>query len=315
MHRRSLLLCASLLLPACASTASGTSPAEPAAGSLRRVRLASLESGEGLEELRAEFRADHPGYDVLRLPGLASHAAGESPCVLFVQRGEGRGRIEDEESELRVGDVALLRAGQELVCDGDLDAVAFVLPPPLAPDLPAFVRVDFDPAITDTPGGCATDPGAYRRVALTWLATRGPYVLHGFNAHRVRIDDSFTHVHPVEGGFDEFYLVQEAPPGARLLTSARLAHITDPAAEDPRELRGLFQEHPLVAGDLVYIPRGVAHRGLGGAVVHVLAVPGFRPGGEVGLDHVLRQLNEVHGLEGEQALPLHAAAANEAVVK
>jgi len=324
MHRTflpPLLACLPLALVACGTpgavgaAAPGQSLPEERAGRMRPVRIASLGGGEGLRALLDDYQADHPGHDILDLPGMQRHEAGASPSVVFVQRGEGMATMGTESSEVRVGDIALLRPGQALEVDGDLDAVAFVLPLDLPPDLPSFIRVDFDPSITDTPGGCATDPGAYRRVALTWLASRGPYILHGFNAHRVRIDDSFTHYHPVEGGFDEFYLVQEAPAGARLLTSTRLSRISDPSTEDPTTLPGLFDVHELEAGDLVYIPRGVAHRGLGGAVVHVLAVPGFRPGGEVGLDHVLHELNELHGLGGEDALPLHEAGARQAVVK
>ena len=78
-----------------------------------------------------------------------------------------------------------------------------------------MIRPDWDPNITDIPGGCATETNAYRRILLTWKQEVGQYLYHALNAHRVRIMDSFSHYHPVEGGFDEFYLVQMALPDAQ----------------------------------------------------------------------------------------------------
>ena len=68
-------------------------------------------------------------------------------------------------------------------------------------------------------------------------------------------------------------------------------------------------------GDLVYLPRGVMHRGLGGVLAQVITVAGFRPGAEIGVDHHLRAINERLGLAQGEALPYHAAAAVRAVVK
>jgi ribosomal protein L16 Arg81 hydroxylase len=77
----------------------------------------------------------------------------------------------------------------------------------------------------------------------------------------------------------------------------------------------LLEERPLRAGDLVYLPRGVAHRGLGAALVQVITVPGFRPGAEIGLDHYLRAIAERLGLDGAESLPFHAAASDAPVVR
>ena len=167
---------------------------------------------------------------------------------------------------------------------------------------------DWTPGITDTPGGCATETGAYRRVVLTWARRNGPFNYRELNAHRVRITDSFTHYHPEVGGFDEFYLVQMVQPGAKLLVSR---HTDAIVAED---LGGLspdevFEEIELQVGDLVYLPRGTVHRGLGGVLAHVITVPGFIPGAEIGVDHHLAAINEANGWDGAAALPLHAAGA------
>ena len=177
-----------------------------------------------------------------------------------------------------------------------------------------MVRPDWDPKITDTPGRCAAEGDAYRRILLTWTPEVGPYVLHQLNAHRVRIKDSFSHYHPVDGGFDEFYLVQQAPAGARLLTATDVAAIESRKVTDA-EAATLIQSRDLHVGDLVYLPRGTVHRGLGGALVQVISVPGFVPRSEIGVDHHLWAINRALGLEGARALPFHVVAARTQVVK
>ena len=79
--------------------------------------------------------------------------------------------------------------------------------------------------------------------------------------------------------------------------------------------RTLLDVHPLAVGDLVYLPRGTMHRGLGGVLAQVITAPGFKPGAEIGVDHHLFAINERLGLVGDDALPLHAANARQAVVK
>ena len=272
-----------------------------------------------LRPVRSSFVAANPGYDLRWHAQLAEVEGGSSDRVLFIQRGAGTARLQsvagEASSELAVGDIVLLRSNESLTCTGDLGALSFSLPEPLPSSLPAFVRPDWDPAITDTPGGCAEEGDAYRRILLTWLPEKGPYILHSLNAHRVRITDSFSHYHPLEGGFDEFYLVQEAGPGARLFTSEEVPLLEDPGAVTRADLAHLIDERALHAGDLVYLPRGTMHRGVGGAVVQVISVPGFKPNSEIGLDHRLRAINERLGLEGSEALPFNSAASASALVK
>ena len=161
------------------------------------------------------------------------------------------------------------------MAESALSAVVFTVPEPFPRDLPTFVRPDWDERITDTPGGCAEETGAYRRILLTWLETVGPYVYRALNCHRVRITDSFSHYHPLEGGFDEFYLVQMVQPGAVLYTSDGTERIEDPAAVTRAEAPLLFEKHPLEVGDLVYLPRGTVHRGFGGVLAQIITAPGF----------------------------------------
>jgi hypothetical protein len=77
----------------------------------------------------------------------------------------------------------------------------------------------------------------------------------------------------------------------------------------------LLQSRDLHVGDLIYLPRGTMHRGLGGALVQVISVPGFVPKSEVGVDHHLWAINKALGLRGDQAIPFHMVSARTQVVK
>lgn len=70
-----------------------------------------------------------------------------------------------------------------------------------------------------------------------------------------------------------------------------------------------------IVGDLVYLPRGVMHRGVGGVVTQVITVPGFIPGSEIGVDHHLRAINERLQLEGERKLPYNEEFSSEQVIR
>jgi hypothetical protein len=277
------------------------------------ARTANADGDEaGLRKLRAAFVASNPGYDLF-VELDATRVTRDAPTVLFVQVGQGLARVAHDDarapsgSAVAVGDVVLLRTGETLDCAPAIGVVGFELPDALPLDLPTFVRPDWDPLITDTPGGCATETGAYRRMLLTWLPENGPYVLdvdRALNAHRVRITDSFTHYHPIQGGFDELYLVQMVQPGARLLTCDDADAVEQESVT--RERAGeLFDVHELAVGDLVYLPRGTIHRGLGGVLAQIIAVPGFVPGTEVGVDEHLRALNRRLELTGADALEHH----------
>lgn len=271
---------------------------------------ASASDSGSFEALREAFASNNPGYDLRWFPSVRGLAPAAVDRVVFVQGPQRR------TAEPSVGDVILLRAGArwDLQGDGALNLLAFSVPVPLPEALPGIVRPDWDPRITDTPGGCATEGDAYRRILLTWKPEVGPYILHSLNAHRVRIKNSFSHYHPVESGFDEFYLVQQAPKGARLLTSSNVAAI-EARNVDAAGAETLLQSRELHVGDLVYLPRGTMHRGLGGALVQVISVPGFVPESEIGVDHHLWAINKALGLRGDDAIPFHMVAARSKVVK
>ena len=274
------------------------------------VRHARLGDAGAFAALRSSFAANNPGYDVCFHAQCRELAPCAADRVVFVQGPIARSVAPT------VGDVLLVRADElwRLNGVGSLDLVAFTLPDPLPASLPAIVRPDWDPLITDTPGGCATEGDAYRRILLTWKPEVGPYILRQLNAHRVRIKNSFSHYHPFEGGFDEFYLVQQAPAGARLLTSPHVDQI-EARAVTAADAQTLVQSQELHVGDLIYLPRGTMHRGLGGALVQVISVPGFVPRSEIGLDHHLWAINKQLGLRGDAALPFHVVAARTSVVK
>ncbi len=270
----------------------------------------------GFEEVKNAFSSGNPGYELVWLPGKRSIETEVQMRVLFVQKGGGTATLSSAEvSKVSVGDIILLRPDTRIETDSLIDYLSFTVPE-LAPDsLPTFIRPDWDPRITDTPGGCATETGAYRRILLTWLGKVGPYLFHSLNAHRVRIMDSFTHYHPVDGGFDEFYLVQMAMPGAKLITSTYTDDIENFSERSDFSPAGLLKVTPLKVGDLIYIPRGVIHRGVGGVLAQVITVPGFKPGAEIGVDYHLRRINEHFELTGKDSLPYNGDASTEVVIK
>jgi hypothetical protein len=127
--------------------------------------------------------------------------------------------------------------------------------------------------------------------------------------------DSFSHYHPVDGGFDEFYLVQMALPDARIITSNQVAEITEPQSVKEKNVENLLRSTGLDVGDLVYLPRGTMHRGIGGVLAQVITVPGFIPGSEIGVDHHLKAINENLNLTANRALPYNKEAADGPVIK
>ena len=290
------------------------------AGAESAVKIAHLgDEGPAWTRLVQAFEAANPGYGLRYVPKMRRLEATGGTLVAFLQDGEGTGLLHtsagESKTDLTTGDALVLRQGERAELTGDLSGVIFRVPEEPEDRVPAVVRPDWDPLITDTPGGCAEETGAYRRILLTWLGKVGPYLFHGLNAHRVRIRDSFSHYHPADGGFDEFYLVQMAQPGARLLTSEDVSAIERPESVTVEDAAKLIQRHEVQVGDLVYLPRGTMHRGVGGILAQVITVPGFRPNAEIGLDHHLRAINERLGLDGEAALPFHVATSDRAVVK
>lgn len=280
------------------------------------LRVAHLGQGdsEGLASIREAFTERNPGYD-LHFFGQTKKIKGENAQRLaFVQQGGGTAEFTDgTSSKISVGDIIHLPPQQTMVTDSLIDYLVFTVPDPLPEATPTFIRPDWDENITDTPGGCATETGAYRRILLTWKKDVGPYIYHALNAHRVRITDSFTHYHPIEGGFDEFYLVQMVQPNARLITSNQVEKITNPKSVKADEVDDLLQSTNLEVGDLVYLPRGIAHRGVDGVLAQVITIPGFIPGSEIGIDHHLREINERFAQQPD--LPLNEDASASAVIR
>ncbi|MCW9713792.1 hypothetical protein LQ318_12845 [Aliifodinibius salicampi] len=296
-----------------------------------KVQIVNLSNGEAEENfysIRRVFKEQNPGYDMTYLSGVQQVEAQDYTQVVFVQEIEGITNQDveaqatvignsdsQEESEAIVGDIFILNGGEMMQSDVEMGLLVFKVPEEPGSDLPSFIRPDWDPNITDVPGGCATDIDAYRRILLTWQKDVGEYIYHALNAHRVRIYDSFSHYHPKEGGFDEFYLVQMVKPGAKIITSERVEKITRPGEVKKSEVDKLVREYELEVGDLVYLPRGVMHRGLDGVLAQVITVPGFIPGSEIGVDHHLRAINERLNLEGEEALPYNEEHSDEAVIR
>ena len=283
-----------------------------------QMKIVHLSEGDttGLSQMREVFKKRNPGYDLHYQKDAKELTGEEETKLVFIQKGEGLATLNHKDtSSFSVGDIIELNNNDHISTDAEFDAVIFTVPKPLPSNIPSFIRPDWDDNITDVPGGCATETNAYRRILLTWLDKVGPYQYHALNAHRVRIMDSFTHYHPKEGGFDEFYLVQMALPAARIYTSDKVPQIQKPDNVSIKEAETLLNETKLKVGDLVYLPRGIAHRGYGGVLAQVITVPGFVPGSEIGLDHHLRAINDNLSLDEKEALPYNKFASTKAVVK
>ncbi|MEX2402533.1 MAG: hypothetical protein WD625_00290 [Balneolales bacterium] len=295
-----------------------------------KVQVANLshDDNAGFKSIQEEFRARNPGYDLNYLSNAQKVGPQDYTQVIFVQGiggvtnqdVEGNATItsssgHQKESKAIVGDILVLQQGEKMQADVEMGLLVFDVPDGPENELPSFIRPDWDPNITDVMGGCATEIDAYRRILLTWKEDVGEYIYHALNAHRVRIRDSFSHYHPVEGGFDEFYLVQLTEPGAKLITSEKTELIINPDKINKSQVNGLMQEYEVEVGDLIYLPRGVVHRGFGGVMAQVITVPGFIPGSELGVDHHLRSINERLGLNDDEALPYNLEASTSAVIR
>lgn len=274
-------------------------------------------AAEALAAVDAMLAAARPGHRI----GFIRHATALPPArparLAFVHadHGTAHARVGASRMAIGLGDVVVLRSGDSLELDAPLSFVVLELPEPFAADAPSFLCPDRDPRLTDRPGGCATAHDAYRRILLTWLPTNGPYTCRAVNCHRVCMTDSFSHYHPLDGGFEELYLVHDVRPGAGLHWSPDVSRIEAPALVDRATARTLVRHTPLAAGDLVFIPRGTMHRAVGGVLAHVVTIPGFVPAREIGLDHHLRAIGERLGLVGDEALPYQLAASSGPVVK
>lgn len=280
-----------------------------------QVKFAKLHQpgAPGLAAIKEDFRKNNPGYDLFYLRSTKEVSTKEITQVLFVQEGGGTAVITNKKgkkqsSKVAIGDIVLLDSGEKMEADSLLGLLIFTVPDKPSDDIPSFVRPDWDKNITDIPGGCATENNAYRRILLTWHKDIGKYIYKTINAHRVRIMDSFSHYHPKDHGFDEFYLVQMVLPGAKLFTSEKVEQLLAPEEITKDHIDDLIQIHSLEVGDLIYLPRGVMHRGFGGVLAQVITVPGFVSGAEYGVDHLIRQINENLELSGSQALPFNRQA-------
>lgn len=313
-----ILLLVALCCMSCADTRPSTVQAEVDGDQNEsKMMIARLGSGdEGFTEIRNLFQKNNPGYDLSFERQIESLPAENFHRTLFIQKGGGTASLSDKTtSKVAVGDIILLKPEVSMKVDSLVDILVFKVPEAPPDSIPAVIRPDWDPNITDVPGGCATETGAYRRILLTWMGHVGHYLYRAINAHRVRITDSFTHYHPRKNGFDEFYLVQMVQPDASIITGDHVDLVENPDKLERSQVNGLLDKTKLEVGDLVYLPRGIIHRGIGGVLTQVITVPGFIPGAEIGVDHHIKSINERFNLQTHEALPYNEEASLQAIVK
>ena len=293
-------------------------PPEAQDSPLPEIKVAHLDQGDeaAFAAIKTAFKAANPGYDLHYFDKIRILDRVKQERVAFVQTGGGTATLTSGgSSKFSVGDIIVLKPEEGLQTDSLASFLVFTVPQEVPENIPTFIRPDWDENITDVPGGCATETNAYRRILLTWKKNVGHYRFHSINAHRVRIMDSFSHYHPKEGGFDEFYLVQMAQPKAKLITSNKVEWIENPSAVTKEQIGDMLQITNLSVGDLVYLPRGLMHRGLDGVLAQVITVPGFVPGSEIGVDHHLKAINNKLRLEATEALPYNLEASDKVVIK
>ena len=163
------------------------------------MQIARLSQGDeaAFQRISQAFSERNPGYALSYEHDLESIASTDYPRIVFVQAGATNITLSGGlESKTTVGDIVVLEPGESLKADSLISVLMFRVPESPAAEIPRIIRPDWDPNITDVPGGCATERNAYRRILLTWKQDVGAYLYHALNAHRVRIMDSFSHYHP-----------------------------------------------------------------------------------------------------------------------
>lgn len=310
------IICITTTLLACTDK-SAQEEAQTMAPTTGKMQIANLyQDDTAFESIKKAFEENNAGFTLDFLHQVNDVSAADEQRVAFLQAGGGTATLStNESSKVSVGDIILLHKGTTMTLDSLVDLLVFTTIDPPSDSIPRFIRPDWDPNITDVPGGCATETGAYRRILLTWLGNVGKYLYKNLNAHRVRITNSFTHYHPPEGGFDEFYLVQMVQPGAAIITIDDYTKVVDQRHLNPDEVKGLIKKTELNVGDLIYLPRGVIHRGIGGVLAQVITVPGFIPGAEIGVDHHLKNINDKLKLASTDTLPYYPPGSEAPMIK
>lgn len=293
-------------------------PSEMEESPMLELKIAHLAQGDkvAFDVIKTAFKKANPAYDLHYFDKINALDKLKQERVAFVQTGGGTATLTSgASSKFSIGDIIVLKPEEGLQTDSLASFLVFTVPQKVPDEIPTFIRPDWDENITDIPGGCATETNAYRRILLTWKKNVGRYRFHSLNAHRVRIMDSFSHYHPKIGGFDEFYLVQMAQPKAKLITSNKVEWIENPMTVTKEQTEELVRTTNLSVGDLVYLPRGLMHRGLDGVLAQVITVPGFIPGAEIGVDFHLKAINQNLKLEEDKQIPYNLEASDRVVIK
>lgn len=203
-------------------------------------------------------------------------------------------KIEDSWEKIMAGDQLIVCQDEKLLVRGSFSCFSIEHIERKTSHISSVRRLRF---LRDTAGGCSPGFDPFRRLPTTWFSNYPNETNDGlnfFNNHVVNIpaENSPTHFHPpvpIGGGMaqTEFYLVLD-PKEYNLSTAGEESFIT--LYPDLNDL-SQFATYSLQPGMFVYMPPGTGHRGQN-VFALIMAIPGFKPGNELYLDHDIFERTE-----------------------
>lgn len=272
------------------------------------ILVAHCDDASALATLGAFFSAENPAYTlaVLTLTGEDRWAAPHGVSFWWLQEGAAEVKIDGEWQPeradlyatrhdwlaLQPGDVIVVDAEHSVHVRGDARFWQIVCSRRARSAWAGVRRLQY---LVDQAGGCNVGDDAFRRLQITWQMTgQTPADPDGDNllgCHVVYIAEatSRTHYHPrppLVGGRNqhELYLVLD-PRVYGLRVQAEAPGVwtyPQPGAWDHYDFT------PLQPADVCVIRAGVAHRAVD-VLACVVAIPGFKPGNDVYVDHLIAE--------------------------
>ncbi len=272
------------------------------------ILAAHHDDAPALTTLGAFFSAENPGYTlaVLNLTGEDVWTSPHGVSFWWLQEGVAEVKIEGEWQPeradllatrhdwltLQPGDVVVVDAEHSTHVRGDARFWQIVCSRRARSVWAGARRLQY---LADQAGGCNVGDDAFRRLQITWRTTGqtsdDPDGDNLLGCHVVYIAEatSRTHYHPrppLVGGRNqhELYLVLDPRAHGLKAQAATPGVWTYP---QPGEW-DRYDFTPLRPGDVCAIRAGVAHRAVD-VLACVIAIPGFKPGNDVYVDHLIAE--------------------------